>query len=200
VRDAAAPKRIRALAIPPAERQVWIRSDADGRVRATGRDERGRERCRYDATWREQQDTTKHHRPIAFARTRLQLRARVSGGMARRGLPREKVPATAVHRVEAALIRIGNADRARTNRGHGSTTLRGQHVVMGGPELCSEFRGKSRRLWRLEPRDPHDGRVVRACQERPGQDQFGDIDADGAPRASTSFDVNACLVMPRART
>ncbi|PYR65593.1 MAG: DNA topoisomerase, partial [Acidobacteria bacterium] len=41
VRGAADLKRIRALAIPPAWRDVWICPDAKGHVQATGRDARG---------------------------------------------------------------------------------------------------------------------------------------------------------------
>src|SRR5688572_26069332 len=42
VRDAATLRRIRALAIPPAWKQVWICPHADGHIQATGRDEKGR--------------------------------------------------------------------------------------------------------------------------------------------------------------
>ncbi len=42
VRDAATLKRIRALAIPPAWRQVWICPRPDGHLQATDREERGR--------------------------------------------------------------------------------------------------------------------------------------------------------------
>jgi DNA topoisomerase-1 len=143
VRDAAALKRSRALAIPPARRQVWIRPDADGHVQATGRDERGRKQCRYHAPWREQRDATRHRRLIAFARTLPRLRTRVSEGMARRELPRETVLATAVHLVEATLIRIGNADRVRTNGSRGLATLRGQRVATEASELRFEFRGRA---------------------------------------------------------
>jgi DNA topoisomerase-1 len=42
VRNPADLKRIRALAIPPAWKDVWICSDPKGHLQATGRDARGR--------------------------------------------------------------------------------------------------------------------------------------------------------------
>src|SRR5438094_3471213 len=51
--------RIRALAIPPAWREVWICSFADGHLQATGRDSKGRKQYRYHPKWREVRDQTK---------------------------------------------------------------------------------------------------------------------------------------------
>src|SRR6476660_818484 len=47
VRDAATLQRVRALAIPPAYREVWICPRANGHLQATGRDARGRKQYRY---------------------------------------------------------------------------------------------------------------------------------------------------------
>src|SRR5688500_4214037 len=46
VRDANTLARIRALAIPPAYRDVWICTRANGHLQATGRDARGRKQYR----------------------------------------------------------------------------------------------------------------------------------------------------------
>ena len=47
VQDEAVLERIRALAIPPAYTDVWICSQRDGHLQATGRDARGRKQYRY---------------------------------------------------------------------------------------------------------------------------------------------------------
>src|SRR3712207_1126179 len=47
VRDKATLERIRALAIPPAYRDVWICPHANGHIQATGRDDKGRKQYRY---------------------------------------------------------------------------------------------------------------------------------------------------------
>ena len=51
--DTANLKRIRGLRIPPAWREVWIASDPQAHLQATGRDARGRKQYRYHARWRE---------------------------------------------------------------------------------------------------------------------------------------------------
>src|SRR5690606_12365356 len=53
VRDPATLARIRALAIPPAYRDVWICAHARGHLQATGRDARGRKQYRYHPRWTE---------------------------------------------------------------------------------------------------------------------------------------------------
>src|SRR5436305_2027987 len=56
VRDEKALRRIKSLAIPPAWAGVWIDSDENAHLQATGRDARGRKQYRYHRRWREVRD------------------------------------------------------------------------------------------------------------------------------------------------
>jgi DNA topoisomerase IB len=58
--------RIRSLVIPPAWKEVWICSSANGHLQATGRDARGRKQSRYHPHWREVRDETKYERMLSF--------------------------------------------------------------------------------------------------------------------------------------
>jgi DNA topoisomerase IB len=69
--------------------------------------------------------------------------------MALRGLPREKVLATVVHRLESTLIRVGNDDSAKQNNSYGLTTLKNRHVAVDGNEVRFRFTGKSGKQWSL---------------------------------------------------
>jgi DNA topoisomerase-1 len=113
--------------------------------------------------------------------------------MALRGLPREKVLATVVHLLETTLIRVGNDDYARDNKSYGLTTLRNPHVKVEGSGLRFEFKGKSGKMWRLQVKDRRIARIIRACQELPGQRLFQYKGEDGEVREVTSADVNAYL-------
>jgi DNA topoisomerase-1 len=130
---------------------------------------------------------------LEFARVLPAIRARLAEHMALRGLPREKVLATVVYLLETTLIRVGNDDYARTNKSYGLTTLRNPHVKVEGSELRFQFKGKSGKTWRLQLKDRRVARVVRACQELPGQDLFQYVDEDGEVRDVTSADVNAYI-------
>ncbi|HEY4250808.1 MAG TPA: DNA topoisomerase IB [Roseomonas sp.] len=193
VRDAAALRRIRALAVPPAWTEVWICPRMNGHIQATGRDQRGRKQYRYHARWRELRDAAKYDHMIEFAHALPAVRARVTADMAKPGLPREKVLAAIVHLLETTLIRVGNEDYARQNRSYGLTTLRSRHVTVDGAELRFTFKGKGGKTWQLRLQDRRVARVIRSCQELPGQELFQYREADGSLNDVSSSDVNAYL-------
>ncbi len=193
VRDERTLARIRSLAVPPAWTDVWICPSPQGHLQATGRDARGRKQYRYHALFREAREENKYGRMLEFAQALPQLRARVAQHMALRGLPREKVLATVVHLLESTLIRVGNDDYARQNRSFGLTTLRNRHVEIEGSQLRFQFKGKSGRSWRLQLHDRRVAKVVRACQDLPGQRLFQYADEAGQARELTSTDVNDYL-------
>lgn len=193
VRDRATLGRIRGLAIPPAWTDVWICPRDNGHLQATGRDARGRKQYRYHPQFREVRESTKYGRMAEFARSLPALRERLAADLARRGLPREKVLAAVVELLQATLIRVGNADYARDNGSYGLTTLRNRHVQVAGHALRFRFLGKSGKVWQLQLQHPRLAKIVRACQELPGQELFQYLDDEGAVRRITSSDVNAYL-------
>ena len=193
VRDAAVLARIRRIAVPPAWTEVWIAPRADGHIQATGRDARGRKQYRYHPDFRSVRESAKYEHIFAFAGALPKLRRRADRDMQRHGLPREKVLATVVHLLDTTLIRVGNADYARQNGSFGLTTLRDRHVDVRGGSLRFEFKGKSGRTWRLQVNDRRVARIVKSCQDLPGQHLFQYIDEAGERQAVTSTDVNAYL-------
>lgn len=193
VKDASVLKRIKALAIPPAWTDVWICHKSNGHIQATGRDAKRRKQYRYHARFREVRESTKYHHMLEFAESLPAIRRKVNEHLGLRGLPREKVLATVVQLMEATLIRVGNDEYAKQNKSYGLTTLENRHVEVDGPELRFNFKGKSGKVWRLALRDRRIAKVVRACQELPGQELFGYVDESGEARDVTSADVNAYL-------
>ena len=193
VKDTATLKRIKALAVPPAWTDVWICPRANGHIQATGRDGRGRKQYRYHAKFREVREGTKYHHMLAFAESLPAIRRKVQEHLSLRGLPREKVLGTIVHLLEATLIRVGSNEYARANKSYGLTTLKNRHVEVDGSALRFNFTGKSGKVWKLKVRDRRIAKVIRACQELPGQELFQYVDDDGETRDVTSSDVNAYL-------
>ena len=190
IADRAERARIDSLAIPPAWTDVWICASPKGHIQATGRDARGRKQYRYHPRWREVRDETKYHRLAAFARALPRIRRRVDRDLRRRALSRERVVATVVRLLDETTIRVGNDEYARENRSFGLTTLRDRHVDVRGDRIRFRFRGKSSRVHEVEVEDPRVARVVRRCEELPGQDLFQYVNEDGEPVDVTSDDVN----------
>ena len=186
-------RRIKALAVPPAWTDVWICPFAEGHIQATGRDAKGRKQYRYHARFREVRESTKYERVIGFADSLPSIREKVEEHMALRGLPREKVLATVVHLLETTLIRVGNDDYAKENNSYGLTTLKNRHVAVEGNEVHFRFTGKSGKQWSLRVKDRRIAKIIRACQELPGQELLQYVDEEGNCQDVTSTDVNDYL-------
>jgi len=185
--------RIRRLAIPPAYRDVWICAQPDGHIQATGRDARGRKQYRYHAAYREFRERKKYDSLYEFGRALPALRRHLSRLLAIPTLSREKVIAAAVSFLDRTLIRIGNEEYARSNSSFGLTTLRTRHVRASTRQVTLDFRGKSGKKHHLVLPDARLARIVRRCQDLPGQLLFQYIDADGKPKRLRSNDVNDFL-------
>jgi DNA topoisomerase-1 len=186
-------RRIKTLAIPPAWTKVWICADLDGHLQAVGRDAKGRKQYRYHARWRVLRNLAKYDRMIAFGHALPRIRDRLKRDLALPGLPRQKVLATVVHLLETTLIRVGNEEYVRQNGSFGLTTMRGHHVNVSGAAIRFRFRGKSGVQHRIDVNNKRLARIVKQCQDLPGQELFQYLDADGACHTIDSADVNQYL-------
>jgi DNA topoisomerase-1 len=182
--------RIKALAVPPAYSDVWICPLPNGHIQATARDARGRKQYRYHKRWRETRDENKYDRMLTFAQNLPKMRKRIESDLALPGLPREKVLATIVQLLETTAIRVGNDEYAKDNNSFGLTTLRNKHAKVEGSNVRFSFRGKSGVRQALDLRDRRLAKIIRQCQDLPGQQLFEYLEDDGASRAIDSSDVN----------
>lgn len=180
--------RIRALAIPPAWDDVWICPDPAGHVQATGRDAKGRKQYRYHNRWNEVRAASKFRGLREFGEALPALRAQVDTDMSTRSLSFERVVATTVWMLDNTLIRIGNREYGENS--HGLTTLRCEHARLAVETLRLRFIGKSGVEHDVTVHDRRVARIVRRCQELPGQHLWQYLDDDDVVRAIDSSDVN----------
>src|SRR3954467_60814 len=171
--------RARSLVIPPAWTDVWICANEFGHIQATGRDAKGRKQYRYHPKWREVRDGTKYHRMMHFAKALPRIRRRVRRDLSLPGLPREKVLAAVVRLLETTLIRVGNEEYAKENESFGLTTMQDKHVQVRGATLRFHFRGKSGVWHDVDIHDKRLAKIVKSCQDIPGQELFQYPDEDG---------------------
>ncbi|MGC4002251.1 MAG: hypothetical protein QM811_03535 [Pirellulales bacterium] len=186
-------KRIRSLVIPPAWTDVWIAPHANDHLQATGRDARGRKQYRYHPLWNASRDASKYSKTIAFARLLPKIRRRVTRDLKKRGLPKEKVLAAIVRLLETSLIRVGNDEYARTNRSFGLTTMRDRHAKVRGVTIRFQFRGKSGVQHDVDLESPRLAKIVKQCQDLPGQELFQYLDHERRVHDIGSDDVNDYL-------
>jgi DNA topoisomerase IB len=110
------------------------------------------------------------------------------------GMPREKVLAIVVSLLDATRLRIGNAEYARDNASYGLTTLKSRHAEFAGNgKLLLRFVGKGGAPHEIAIGDRRLARLVRRCQELPGQRLFQYVDDAGETRPVDSDQVNAYL-------
>jgi len=136
-------ERVRSLAIPPAWEDVWICSDPDGHIQATGVDAKGRRQYRYHDEWRAARDREKHDRVLRFAEQLPALREQVAIDIVRDGMPKERVLACAVRLLELGFFRIGGEAYAEENDTYGLATLRKHHVRIRRDSLEFDYDAKS---------------------------------------------------------
>jgi DNA topoisomerase I len=121
-------ERVRALAIPPAWKDVWICADPLGHLQATGVDDAGRKQYLYHARWREQRDRQKFERMLLFGASLPKLRRRVKADLRGDELTRQRALAGAVRLLDVGMFRVGSEEYADDDGGLGLATIERAHV------------------------------------------------------------------------
>ncbi|HET9459856.1 MAG TPA: DNA topoisomerase IB [Sphingomicrobium sp.] len=182
--------RLNAIGLPPAYQDAWFCKDSNGHLQATGIDARGRKQYRYHPDFRARAEANKFDGLLEFGKALPKLRRRVARDLARRKLSREAVLAAVVHLLDTEYLRVGNDQYAKDNKSFGATTLLSRHVRDRGSKLRMRFAGKSGVTQEVTVTDARLRRIVRKCQELPGQALFQYINGEGVPNPVSSADVN----------
>jgi len=164
VTDPDALARIRALAIPPAWRDVWIAPDPFGHIQATGVDARGRLQYRYHALWRAERDDEKFEHMLAFAQALPSLRSAAEEHLAHHPLDRARVAACASRVTELGLFRIGSERYAREDHTYGVTSLERRHLRFRADEAVFDYVAKAGKRRTVRIADPAVVRTLRALE------------------------------------
>jgi DNA topoisomerase-1 len=172
-------ERIRALAIPPAWKDVWISPSARAKLQATGVDAAGRKQYLYHPAYRARQEQAKYDKLIRFAERLPQLRAAMAEHMELEGLPPEKVAAIATRLINLGWFRVGGDRYAKRSRTFGITTLRKSHVAVRGSRVSFRFRGKHSIMLRSAVVDAELAAAVKDLLALPGTRLFQYEQPDG---------------------
>jgi len=183
-------ERLNAIALPPAYTDAWFCKDDNGHVQATGTDARGRKQYRYHPDYRAKRDASKYDGCREFGEALPKLRRRVEKDLRKRKLGRDTVLAAVVRLLDKEHMRIGNEQYAKENKSFGLSTLRSRHLKRAGGKLKMRFTGKHGIVHEATITDSKLKRIVKHCQDLPGQMLFQFVNGDGEPQPITSSDVN----------
>lgn len=185
--------RLNRIGLPPAYNEARFCAHPLGHIQAIGIDARGRRQYRYHPDFRADMDAAKFALCQEFGGALPALRKRLEADLARPPATRECVLASLVRILDAAYLRIGNETYAKHNKSFGLTTLRNRHARVKGGAVHLEFRGKGGIMRSVRLNDRSLARIVRHCQDLPGQQLFQYRGDDGALHPIASSDVNAYL-------
>jgi DNA topoisomerase IB len=191
--------RLRALAIPPAWKDVWICPWPNGHIQATGVDAAGRRQYRYHEEWRVKRDAAKHERVLEIARQLPDVRDAVAAALQEKGLTRDRVLAAGVRLLDLGAFRVGSEQYAEDNGTFGLATLRREHVRVRGERVSFSYTAKGGLDRELDITDRPTAAVVKELMARPeatGEDLLGYWVEDAGQRVwhdVTSTEINAYL-------
>lgn len=187
-------RRVKALVVPPAWRQVWICPSPDGHIQACGTDDAGRRQYLYHREWRRRSEHAKFDRMLDFAELLPEIRSTLAAQLDGRGLGRERVLAGAVRLIDLGFLRAGGEMYAARNESYGVATLLREHVRGERGGVVFEFPGKSGQSQRFECAEPAVCRVVTALRRAraPSQGLFA-YRVPGGWHDVRSEDLNAYL-------
>jgi DNA topoisomerase-1 len=182
--------RLNGIGLPPAYERAWFSPRANGHIQAIGYDAKGRKQYRYHPDFRARQEAEKYDNCLEFGRALPKLRRRAAADLRKRSHSRDTVIAAIVRLLDTGRIRVGNEAYAQENKSFGATTLRGRHAKVSGRTVRMRFRAKSGIERELSITDATLSRIVRKCQDLPGQNLFQYLDEAGEPQPVSSTHVN----------
>ncbi len=193
IRNESLRERFNALVIPPAWTDVWICVEPNGHILATGRDDADRKQYIYHPEWEEMQNEAKFERVYEFGKTLPKIREKVDEDLRKHNLPQQRVLALVVALLDETHIRIGSSIYTEKNGSYGLTTLQNGHAEVNSKRVVFEFVGKSGVEQSVDLNNPRLARILKACQELPGQSLFQYKEDDGEVQTVDSDDVNAYI-------
>jgi DNA topoisomerase-1 len=182
--------RLNGIGLPPAYTDAWFCPDPDGHIQAHGTDARGRRQYRYHQDFRARREADKYKGLREFGKALPKIRRQVDRDLRRKELSRNRVVAAVIRLLDEEKVRVGNRQYARENKSFGATTLMTRHLKREHGRLTMRFAGKHGIVHEVALTDGRLARVVRRCQDLPGQMLFQFVNGDGEPQPVTSADVN----------
>ncbi|HEX5708854.1 MAG TPA: hypothetical protein VFX96_16260 [Pyrinomonadaceae bacterium] len=189
--DEEALERIRALAVPPAWREVLISPRPKSALQAIGLDAAGRVQRIYHPSFAARGQRRKYEKIIRFGERLPALRRRLNEDIARPDLARERVLAVVVRLMGDLFFRVGSEESVRRYRTYGVTTLRNRHLeIKRGGQLVFSFTGKHHIKHRRILVDEELAALMQDIKALGGARLFEYVAEDGRVRAVTPRDVN----------
>ncbi|WP_407177814.1 DNA topoisomerase IB [Bradyrhizobium sp. STM 3562] len=193
IRDARTIRRLHAMAVPPAYREVRYSPDPNSHLQAVGRDAAGRLQYRYHADWEKVREQRKAHRLAKLVGALPKIRRKVSAILCGEEPNREFALAAVIELIARTAIRPGSESYARLNGTRGASTLLKSNVTLEEDSVVLTFKAKGGKAVRKECDAAKLVRAIGILRRLPGRRMFQYRDGSGIVRAVNTTQVNAFL-------
>jgi DNA topoisomerase-1 len=193
IRDARTIRRLHAMAVPPAYREVRYSPDPNSHLQAVGRDAAGRLQYRYHADWEKVREQRKAHRLAQMVGALPKIRRKVSAILCDEEPTREFALAAVIELIARTAIRPGSESYARLNGTRGAATLLKSNVSIEDDCVVLTFKAKGGKAVRKECDAAKLVRAIGILRTLPGKRMFQYRDASRIVRAVNATQVNAFL-------
>ena len=193
IRHAGTIRRLHAMAVPPAYREVRYAPDPSLHLQAVGIDAAGRLQYRYHADWEKVREQRKAHRLAKLVGALPRIRRHVTKHLASDAPSREFALAAVIELIARTAIRPGNESYARLNGTRGATTLLKSNVTVEDQSVVLTFKAKGGKAVRKECDAARLVRAIGVLRSVPGKRMFQYRDSGGVVRAVSTTQVNAFL-------
>src|SRR5262245_21275916 len=193
VRDARTIRRLHAMAVPPAYREVRYSPDPNSHLQAVGIDAAGRLQYRYHADWEKVREQRKAHRLARLVGALPKIRRNVSAHLAGDAPTREFTLSAVIELIARTAIRPGNESYARLNGTRGATTLLKSNVTLEDDSFVLTFKAKGGKAVKKECNAAKLVRAIGILRTLPGKRMFQYRDAGGTVRTVSTTTVNGFL-------
>jgi DNA topoisomerase I len=193
IRDARVIRRLHAMAVPPAYREVRYAVDPASHLQAVGIDAAGRLQYRYHADWEKVREHRKAHRLAKLVGALPKIRRNVGKHLNGDAPSREFALAAVIELIARTAIRPGSESYARLNGTRGAATLLKSNVTLEDDSVVLTFKAKGGKAVRKECNAAKLVRAIGVLRAVPGKRMFQYRDAQGVVRAVSTVQVNAFL-------
>jgi DNA topoisomerase I len=193
IRDARTIRRLHAMAVPPAYREVRYSHDPNSHLQAIGRDAAGRLQYRYHVDWEKVREHRKAHRLAKLVGALPKIRRNVSKYLSGDEPTREFALSAVIELIARTAIRPGNESYARLNGTRGATTLLKSNVTLEDDCMVLTFKAKGGKAVRKECDAAKLVRAIGILRTVPGKRMFQYRDRSGTVRAASTTAVNTFL-------
>jgi DNA topoisomerase I len=193
VRHVGTIRRLKAMAMPPAYREVRYSPDPNSHLQAVGVDAAGRLQYRYHTDWEKVREQRKAHRLAKLVAALPRIRRAVNKHLAAEEPTREFALSAVIELIARTAIRPGNESYMRMHGTRGATTLLKSNVTLEDDCFVLTFKGKGGKAVRKECDATRLVRALGIMRTVPGKRMFQYRDAQGAVRAVSTTQVNAFL-------